>query len=394
MNANELRLKSDEIANQARALLNTITDENRGEKEAEFDRMMDDADAFAARADRMAGAEARSREWSAITTEIPSQTVEVEARSGGLSEEDVRAGIFNEYLRGVVSSAEVRAAGVATNAAGGFTVPTDLSSTLIETMKAYGPLNVGGPVNYLMTESGNPLNFATNNDTANKATLIAENTQAGDKDVTFGQISLGAYKLTSGVFKVSSELIADSAINITQFVGKAIGERFGRGINELLTSGTGTSQPQGLVTGASVGKTAAATNGILYDELIDLYHSIDPAYRGNFAFMFHDDILKVLRKLKDGEGRYVWTPANGPIAKTIVGQRYYINNDMESTLATGKRTVLGGDFSKYTARMAGGLSIKRLDERYADSDQVGFVGFARIDGKVMDPSAIKVLVQA
>jgi HK97 family phage major capsid protein len=394
MNANELRLKSEEIANQARNLLNTITDENRGEKEAEFDRMMVDADAYAARSDRMAGAEARSREWSAIATDIPAQTVEVEARSAGLSDEDVRAGIFTDYLRGMVSSAEVRAAGVATNAAGGYTVPTDLNGTLIETMKAYGPLNVGGPINYLITASGNPMAFATNNDTGNKATLIAENTQAADTDAVFGQTSLGAYKLTSGVFKVSSELIADSAINIVDFVGKAIGERFGRGINELLTKGTGTAQPQGIVTGASVGVTAATQTGILYDELIDLFHSVDPAYRSNFAYMFHDNMLKTLRKLKDGEGRYIWTPANGPVAETIAGQRYYVNNDMPSVAATGVRTVLGGDFQKYTGRLAGGLSIKRLDERYADSDQVGFVGFARIDGRVMDNSAIKVLVQA
>lgn len=392
MNANELRLKSEEIANQARNLLNTITDENRGEKEAEFDRMMVDADAYAARSDRMADAEARSREWSAIATDIPTQNVEVEARATDASDEETRSAAITDYLRGDFNERELRAAGVATDAGGGFLVPKELSPNLIQKMKAYGPLNEGGPVNVLVTASGNPLSFPTNDDTAGVGYAIAENTVAADTDMTFGQISLGAYKYTSRVFKVSSELLADSAINVVDVVNDAMAERLGRSLNNIFTIGTGTNEPQGIVTGATVGVTAAAANGFTYDELIDLEHSVDPAYRENGSYKFSDGYLRFARKLKDGEGRYIWTPANGPLSATINGRPYYINNAMAAAPGAGVKGVLFGDLTKFTVRRAGSVVVRRLNERYADADQVGFVAFVRVDSKVMDNSAIKLLV--
>lgn len=393
MNYKELRAKSMEIANQARALLDTITAENRSDKEAEFDRMMVDSDAFAARADKLEEADKRSASWSAIDTNIASETVEVEARASASTDEQ-RAADFANYLRSGLVTSELRAQTVGTGSEGGFTVSTDFDSNLVKVVKRFGPLNEGGPAKLLVTSQGNPLTFAKLDDTSNVGSLIGEAATVSDTALAFTQLTLGAYKYTSGLFKVSRELLEDSAINIVEEVASAAGERIGRAINIAYTTGTGSAQPQGVVTGATAGVTAASASLIAYDELINLEHSVDPAYRDQATYMFNDSTLLALRKLKNAvTGDYVWTPANGTLAPMINGKRYFVNTAM-ANIATGNKTVLFGDFSKFTIRKVKDVIVRRLDERFADTDQVAFVAFYRTDSKVMDGTAIKYLVQA
>ncbi|MYL98413.1 phage major capsid protein [Novosphingobium sp. FGD1] len=387
MNTFELRAQALEISNKA-ALV--IAETNDVEKLAEAQRMLDDADALEARAASLDKIEARNKAYEAAAERLPVENTVVEARA----QADVHGDAFRGYLRGDVDARELRAQGIATASAGGYLVPTGFVPNLITAMKAYGPLNEGGPVTYLTTASGNPLTIPTFNDTANKGALIGEGEEADETNVTFGQKTLGAYKFTSGVIILSEELMQDAAINVEATVLGAMGERFGRIKNELLTIGTGVNQPQGIVTGASAGVTSAAANAISYDDLVNLQHSVDPAYRGAAAFMFNDATLKSLRLLKDANGLPLWQPAmTAGEASTILGQRYFINQDMAS-IATGVTSVLYGDFSKYTVRNVREVGIKRLNERYATSDQIGFIGFTRWDGFVTDSRAIKKLVQA
>lgn len=391
MTPSELRAKSLKIAHEARDLLTSIDASNEAEKTVEFDRMMAESDKLAKRATDVEKIEAREREFNAADERRPTED-RTAAKSA--TDEEKRSEVFGRYLRGDASVQELRAQSVGTAADGGYTVPTDLLAKVIVSMKAYGPLNEGGPCNYLVTSGGNPIAIPSMNDTANVGALIGENTDTGNTQVAFGQLSLGAYKLTSNTVLVSNELLADSAINVSDLIANALGERMGRIVNQLATTGTGSSQPQGLVVGAGAGVTAASATAIAADELLDLIHSVDPAYRKGARFGFHDSTLKALRKLKDSYGQYIWAPgmSNGDPA-TIFGYAYDINQDM-AAIATGAKSVVFGDMSKFWVRRVKDFTLRRLDERFATADQVGFVGFARIDSKVVDARAIKVLTQA
>ncbi|MBB4859460.1 HK97 family phage major capsid protein [Novosphingobium chloroacetimidivorans] len=387
MNTFELRAKALEISNKAALVIAEAAD---AEKLAEAQRMLDEADALEARAKMLDAVEARAKAHEAAVERLPVEDTVVEQRGNV----DASADAFRSYLRGDIDSRELRAAGVATEAGGGHLVPKGFVPELIKALKAYGPMNEGGPVTYLTTASGNPLSIPSLDDTNNKGALIAEGAEVDETNVAFGQKSLGAYKFTTGVIKVSSELLQDAAIDPEKIVREGMAERLGRILNEMLTVGTGTGQPQGIATGASAGVTSAAATAISYDDFVKLLHSVDPAYRDKAEFMFGDPVLLAARLLKDGEGRPLWQPgmvAGAPA--TILGRPYHINPSMAG-LVTGAVSALAGDFSKFTVRKVRDFSLKRLDERFATSDQVGFVGFGRYDGIVTDSRAIKKLTQA
>lgn len=385
MNISELRNEAQKLAHQAREIL--TGKEVSAEQTQEASRMLDDSDAFEARAVALEKIEARDAAYAASAKPAPVATVEVENRSV-----DNAVSAFNGYIRGDLEAREARAQGVGSDGAGGFLVPEGFVATLIKGLKAYGPLNEGGPVNYLVTASGNALPMPTMDDTNNKGALIAEGTEVDESALTFGQKSLGAYKYTTGVVKVSSELLQDAAIDPQAVVVDAMSERLGRILNEHFTKGTGISQPSGIVTGASAGVAAASATAISYEDLVNVLHSIDPAYRGNAGFMFNDAIFKAIRLLKDAEGRPIWQDGlvNGA-PETILGRPFYVNNDMAGTMAAGNVTMLVGDFKKFTVRRVKSFALRRLDERFATSDQVGFVGFGRYDSIVTDARAIKKL---
>ena len=134
-----------------------------------------------------------------------------------------------------------------------------------------------------------------------------------------------------------------------------------------------------------------------FDEIIDLFHSVDPAYRASPScrFMFNDSTLSAIRKLKDGDGNYLWQAADGRAGEpaAILGRGYVINQAMDS-IATAKKTVLFGDMNKYVVRRVRDFTLLRLAERYAEYYQVGFLAFNRLDGELLDTAAVKHLVQA
>ncbi|MEM1346223.1 MAG: phage major capsid protein, partial [Pseudomonadota bacterium] len=229
---------------------------------------------------------------------------------------------------------EVRAQGVTGNAAGGFTVPTTLVPELITAMRRVSPMLDPGLTRVLVTASGEQLTMPFNDDTANEATLIGENVDLPERDFAFGEVVVASYKFSSGTVKVSTELLEDAAIDINTMVLQGLSTRFSRGVGRMLTNGTGVNQPQGIVPAASVGVTGAA-GAITFDDLIDLQHSVDPAYRAapTTAFMFSDPVLRDLRKIKNNDGYYIWQPASVQTgaAATILGERYAVNQAMAGT---------------------------------------------------------------
>jgi HK97 family phage major capsid protein len=287
---------------------------------------------------------------------------------------------------------------VGTNTAGGYLVPPGYRDEFIVQMKNYGRVQDVATVIY--TDSGQPLQWPTMNDTTNVGRLLAENTQMSETDVVIGTATLGAYVYSSDLTRVSLQLANDSAFSTKDFVQRAHAERIGRIVNQHFTTGTGTSQPQGIVTGATSGKTAAGVATFTADELIDLQHSVDPAYRNERSqFMLSDTALAIARKLKDSQNRYLFQPG-GPagtaagVPDTIAGSPYVVNNDM-AVPATGVKSVLYGDFQAgYVIRIVQDIQVIVFTERYLDFLQVGHSSFMRADGKTQNTSAYKALTQA
>lgn len=280
---------------------------------------------------------------------------------------------------------ELRAQSVGTNTEGGFTVPEGFWNSLIESRLAFGGMRQARTFVF-QTATGNDLPIPTTDDTSNVGAILTENTEDAEQGVTFGQIILQAFKYTSKFVLVSFELMQDSAFDIASHLGGALGVRLGRIENTHFTTGTGSAQPNGAVTASSLGKTAASSTAITYAEIIDLEHSVDPAYRLGAEFMFNDSTLAAIKKLTVGssDARPLWAPgmAVGQ-PNTIDGQSYVINQDMAS-IATGNKVMLWGDFSQYFIRDVGSMRLKRLDERYAEFDQVAFVALMRTDADLID----------
>ena len=289
---------------------------------------------------------------------------------------------------------------------GGYFVPVGMVDEVEDALKWYGDMLNAATI--MTTATGQPLPWPTDNDVANTGALLAEGVQlTADTDLTLGNVVFGAYKYTSGMIKVSLELLQDSAFDLETYVKDRMAIRLGRILNTHFTTGTGTNQPKGIVTAATAGPTAtgASTNdggsetggtSIGSDDLIELEHSVDKAYRRGAAFMAHDSTIKALKKLKDKYGRPLWLPGLAVnAADTILEYPYFTNNDM-AAIAVNAKTVLFGQLKKYMVRQVKELAILRLSERFADYGQVAFIGFARYDGNLLDAGThpVKYLVQA
>lgn len=299
---------------------------------------------------------------------------------------------------GVQQGEEYRGQSSATGAAGGYTVPTELANEIIKSMKAFGPMYDSGVTTEINTSAGNNILLPTVDDTSGTGyahTQGADLVDDGSADVAFGQKQLEAYVFDTKFIKFSFELAQDSIFNMESLLGSLLGERLGRIANAQLTTGTGTSAPNGVATASSLGKTAASATAIASDELIDLVHSVDPAYRQapKVGFQFNDLTLAAIRKLKDGQGNYLWQM--GDVTKgvpgSLLGYRYAINQAL-ATIATGNRTVLFGDFGKYFVRKVGSPVIGVMRERFWPN--LGVAGYIRFDGELGDTAAIKHLKQA
>lgn len=286
------------------------------------------------------------------------------------------------------------AAGVGTGSAGGYAVPTAFRDIFVETLKWYGPMLQEAEV--ITTETGANLPWPTNDDTGNVGAILGENTQVSEQDITLGTASLDAYMYTSKLVRASLQLLNDRP-DFDTWLARKLGERIGRILNQHFTTGTGTAQPDGIVTSATVGVTGtgsfASTGGISYDNVVDLTEALDPAYGSaqGLKFMGHQSVRKAFRKLKDSQSRPLWEPSvQAGIPDTILGYEFVLNNDMPTLAQSSKSLLFGNIRQAYVIRQVQGLSTLRLTERYADYLQVGFLAFQRADGTLQDGNAVRV----
>jgi HK97 family phage major capsid protein len=284
-----------------------------------------------------------------------------------------------------------------TPAEGGYTVQTEVAQELIRAMKQYGGMRDAATV--FSTSQGNPMSWPAIDDTGNVGELIAENTTANGQDASFSTVGLNVYKFSSKVVAVPFELLQDSQVNIEALITDLLAERLGRITNTLFTTGTGTAQPRGLVTASASGKvgTTGQTATVTYDDLVDLQHSIDPAYRRGpgVGFMLNDASLKVIRKIKDTTGRPIFVPGYetgvpGGAPATLLDSPVYVNQDI-ATMAANAKSILFGRLGNYRIRDVMSATMFRFtDSAYTKLGQVGFLAWMRAGGNLLDVSGATV----
>lgn len=301
-----------------------------------------------------------------------------------------------------------------TGSEGGFTVPSLISASFYDLMKAFGTMRATS--DNIRTSDGKPLSYPTTDGTAEVGEIIAQNTTATSADLVFGSASLNTFKFGSKIVAVPFELLQDSIVDIEALVMRRLAQRIGRIANTKFTVGAGSTEPDGIVPRSSSGKVGQTgqTLTIIYDDVIDLIHSVDPAYRGRgAAFMTNDSLLKVLRKIKDTAGRPIWTPSydggirvgmgqpgseqdggfrgqeQPVIFDYLAGYPVWVNNDLAVPAANAKSMVFG-NLGYYLIRDAMDVSIFRFtDSAYTKLGQVGFLAWARMGGNLMDTTAVK-----
>lgn len=320
---------------------------------------------------------------------------------GGTAELDPeQRAIMRRGWRQARTPDETRAMGTTTGAAGGYAVPTNLGVGVIQTLKDFTPLTPY--CDFQETDDGSDWDFVTNDDTANTGIEVGESADVGAAtDPALGLVTIRSYLYTSKVLKVPFTLLQDASFDIETWIAERLGERLGRIFALRQASGDGVNKIQGITVGGAVGKTFASATAITYNEMMDLEHSVDPAYRkaGRARYIFGDPSLLAVRKLADSQNRPLWVPwlgqgIAGAVPSTINGWDYVIANDMP-TMATTNRSFAFGDFKAgYRYRQVRGMRLQRLEERYAEFGQVGFLLFARADARVIDTGAFKLGAQA
>lgn len=382
-----LRERHAALAKETRELVENNNDKWNSDYQAKYDQGMAELDDIKAQVERIEKVLASAAD-SKIEEKIE-ESKERKVRNAGKE-------LFAKWLKGgdkALSAqewADVRATmSTTTTTEGGYTVPTDVAGQISDVLKAYG--GVRSVANVIQSNMGNDINFPTSDGTSEVGELIGQNTTATAADPSFGVVTLSTYKFSSKIVAVPFELLQDSAADVESFVARRLGDRLGRITNQYFTTGTGTSQPKGVVTASAAGKTGTTgqTTTVIVDDLIDLVHSVDPAYRaGNCKFMMNDASLKVIRKLKDSQNRPVFLPGyeglGGAMGDSLLGYDVVINQDV-ATMAANAKSILFGDFSRYTIRDVMGFTLFRFDDSaYAKLGQVGFLAWMRTGGTLTD----------
>jgi len=311
--------------------------------------------------------------------------------------------LFAEYCRlGLENMApEDRAAiqatmSTTTGSQGGYTVQTEVVAAVIDALKQFGGMRKVSTV--ITTARGGELQYPTSDGRAEVGELVAQNASAAALDISFGTIPLDVFKFSSKSVAVPIELLQDSQIDIEAFIRNRLVTRLGRITNTKFTQGSGSGEPLGLVTAATVGVTGATgtTGTVTYDSLVALQHSVDPAYRelGNTGWMMNDDSIRIIRQIKDGQGRPLFIPGYeealptagvaGYIPDTILGRPVTTNQDV-ATMAANAVSIMFGDFSFYTIRDTMEMQIFRFtDSAFMTKGQIGFLAFLRSGGTFTD----------
>lgn len=406
----ELRSKRKGLVDAMRAILDKAGAETRAlnaEEQQEYDRMESEVRDLKTRIDalehqRELESEATAEERNFDPREARGETVRVEnfIESEEYNEAFIRYCRFGiqdvehrdvlRVGRDTLTGGERRDQAVGTNNLGGFTVPTSFQRQLVEHLVEAGAVRQTN-VTVLQTGSGEALQVPKG--TAHgDAEWLAEAQPAAVTNEMFGQATLDSFKAVRMV-KISIELLEDNAVNLTAYLSRQIGDAIGRLENTAFVNGDGSGKPTGFLQDAVLGKETASASAITADEIIDLIYSVIRPYRSRGEFLMADSTIAAIRKLKvDTNDQYIWQPGlQTGEPDRLLGYALRSDPDMPEIAATAQ-VIAFGDFSHYWIRDVGGFVLRRLDERFADNLQVGFLAYHRVDGLLVgDTNAIKTL---
>ncbi len=311
-----------------------------------------------------------------------------ENKTGRASDEYKRA--FWNAMRSKAAGYEVlNALQVGTDSEGGYLVPDEFERTLVEALEEENIFRSMAKI--IQTASGDrKIPVVASKGTAS---WVDEEGSIPESDDAFGQVSIGAYKLAT-MIKVSEELLNDSVFNLESYIAREFARRIGAKEEESFFTGDGTGKPTGIFNatgGAELGVTAASATAITVDEIMDLFYSLKSPYRKNAVFVMNDATVKAIRKLKDGNGQYLWQPSITAGQPDTILNRPVKTSAYVPAIAAGAKTIAFGDFGYYWIADRQGRSFQRLNELYAATGQVGFKATQRVDGKLILTEAVKVL---
>ena len=323
---------------------------------------------------------------------VDNKDLTIEQRHSAVFEIYVREGFqeLDKEQREVIK----RAQSIGDDTKGGFTVPSEFQTYVIEAMKAYGGIESRSHV--LNTSNGRELEWSVTDGTNDEGDFVGEGLDAGSQDITFTMVKIGAKKLTSKSILVSNELLQDTAVRLDSIIGGRIATRIGRKKANAIVNGTGTGlQNKGLALQVTVKTPIKTADVFVWQDINALIHSVDPAYRnGNFALAFNDNTLQIVEDMEDKNGRPLWLPAvSGGSPATVLGKPYFIDQGIADATGTNQ-FMYAGDWKRFIVRNVAGMQMKRLDEKYAESDQTAFIAFHRFDTLLEDTAALKSLTWA
>lgn len=392
MTITEMRQKRAAAWDAAKKFL----DEHRGENglltaedTSTYDKMEADVTALGNEIKRLERADALDRELAAPTAPALKGKPDKpgNAKTGRATDEYRNAFWLQMRNRG---NYEVRdALQIGTDSEGGFLVPDEFEQTLVEALTDENIFRTIATI--IQTSSGDrKIPVVASKGTAS---WVDEEGAIPDSDDAFNQVSIGAYKVATAI-KVSEELLNDSVFNLEAYISGEFGRRIGDKEEDAFFTGDGTGKPTGVLhatLGAQNGVTTASATAITMDEVIDLFYSLKAPYRKNAVFVLNDATVKLVRKLKDGQGQYLWQPSVQAGQPDMILNRPVYTSAYMPTVQAAAKAILFGDFKYYWVADRQGRSFKRLNELYAATGQVGFIGTQRVDGKLILPEAIKVL---
>ena len=314
----------------------------------------------------------------------------IDAKSGRASDEYKKA--FWNIMRAKNPRYDVvNALQIGTDSEGGYLAPDEFERTLVTALEEENIFRKLAKV--IQTSSGDrKIPVVT---THGSASWLDEEELIPESDEAFGQTSIGAFKLGTFI-KVSDELLNDSVFDLQSYITSEFARRIGHKEEDAFFVGDAAGKPTGIfhtTGGAQIGVTAAGSTALTVDEVIDLFYSLKSPYRRNAVFVMNDATVKAIRKLKDGQGQYLWQPAMTANTPDSILNRPVYTSAYVPTIAAGAKSIAFGDFGYYWIADRQGRSFKRLNELFATTGQIGFMATQRVDGKLILPEAIKVLQQ-
>lgn len=281
-----------------------------------------------------------------------------------------------------------------TGSEGGYTVPTEVVAMITDALKAFDGMRQVAQI--IRTDNGNEWGYPTSDGTSETGEIVGQNSAVTGQDVTFGTVPLRLYMFSSKKIALPWQLVQDSAVDIVSFVINRLVQRIGRKQNAVFTVGSGTGESWGLMARASAGKvgTTGQTTTVIYDDLVDLVHSVNRAYRRGSRFMMADSSVKVIRKIKDTSGRPIFTPGyeagiTQDVPDNLLGYPIVVNDDVAAMAASAK-SIAFGQLGQYVIRDVNDPMVRRFDDSaFALNGQVGFCGWQRSGGNLVDTAAVK-----